>query len=87
MAVLEIMLGAVLALLCRMIWRIGGHSPRAGLLIAAVLIAFSWPWLADADWGRLLRVLGALAVAGALLLGYAWLLGRLRAASARREER
>ncbi|MEO0624015.1 MAG: hypothetical protein AAFU49_23705 [Pseudomonadota bacterium] len=74
----EALIGATLVLLARWIWRITGGSPTAGLLIAALMVAFFWPWVVYADWGAVLRVAGVALVVGLLVLGYARLLAAAR---------
>lgn len=83
-------LGAVLLVVLLWLWRLGGGGVRrnraTGVLALGVLAAFFGPPLWQADWERLAQVAAVGLVAGAVVLGYGWLLGRARAAARAREE-
>lgn len=86
-AAVAIALVVVLRWLYRL-WRGSGGSRSLGIAgLAAALAAFFWPWAWYADWAVIARVALVGGIVGALVLGYARLLARARAAAEAREER
>ncbi|MEM9147708.1 MAG: hypothetical protein AAGC57_16105 [Pseudomonadota bacterium] len=82
----EAVIGAGLVLIARWVWRVTNGSPTAGLLIAALLVSFFWPWVVYADWGAVLRVAATGLVVGLTVLGYARVLAAARRAAENRPD-
>ena len=83
----QILLACVVTVLVLWAWTRAGRS-RLGLVLAvAALAAFFGPWLAAADWALVGRAALWAALAGAAVAGYAWAIGRIRAAARDRGER
>lgn len=79
--VYEALIGAGLIGLAWWLWGLTGRAPAAGLLIAALMVAFFWPWIVYADWGLVARIAGVAVIVALGVLGYARLIRAARRAA------
>jgi hypothetical protein len=83
--VLELLMAIGLVGVCWWAWEMTGRHPASLGLAALALGVFFWPWVANADWVVVRRVLVAVIAVGSVVLAYAWLLGRIRRAARERD--
>jgi len=81
----EILIAALILAILRWLYRLSDRSPMVLVLGTVAMGVYVWPWIVGADWWAVAKWLAGLAVAGAVVLAYAWLVGRIRAAARERD--